>query len=614
MATLMTTWAQAGAGLALVMAFALLCIRQTSAASILLATQSAAVALSAMALHQPLMALPPVILAAGLWFAHKRTNTPDTRTMPVGGAKLGVGAGAVLAVLCQSQGSLALPLAVVLLAVLLAATRTQTLMRVMALVALQNGILLAACVVIQSESVSPWLLPLACLALPLPLAAFLLSPPLTSGSPAGSIRLGWVDLALSVAVFATTFIIPLDPLASVFAPLLGLDGVLRSEARRKPRDGIQGLAPRGLLSRPETTLAGRGLALLNSLFLVLAVCAQNPMTAWFAILAAMAATLLPTNRHHWDRAILASLGAGTVLFGLLLIAETPSIIGYLSLFAGLVTIAAVVPDLAVVSVILLLRLAIPEPWPPAAAPLGVGIALIALLSCAIILTARRRRIGPDVAEWATPVIPVSWPGSAGGASILTDPPQQVLEGWTNPSHAIKPNVRPSALMSGPMARVSQTTANPDTGMPISGDRATLLLLSQASIAALAICMGRPDGRFAALVLLILMILTRSAVRFTGGPVAALALAGLGGVPPLGVFPALVLVELTITGHDPWLLLPLGLAAIPILSAGLPRRVPDMSLLSLRSIAWVPLVLALLVGYCVPDGLSHWWHIITAGRP
>ena len=272
------------------------------------------------------------------------------------------------------------------------------------------------------------------------------------------------------------------------------------------------------------------------------------------------------------------------------------------------------PDLAAVSVILLLRLAIQMPWPPAAATLGLGIALTALLGCAMVLIGRRWRIGANGGGWATPVIPVAWPGSADGSSILTDPPPQVMGGWANTGHA-GANVRASALMSGPVAAVPHSTANRNTGLTIGHDSTAVLLFSQVAIAAMAICMGRADGRFAALVLLILIILTRSAVRLSLGPVATLARAGLGGVPPFGVFPGLVLVVLTIAGHEPWLLLPLGLAAIPILAAAVPRHLPDAwPLASIRSIAPVPFVLALLAGYCVPDGLSHWWHVITAGRP
>jgi hypothetical protein len=55
----MTALGQGMAGLALVMGFALLSIRQISAAAILLCVQSAAVAVAAIVARQPLMALPP---------------------------------------------------------------------------------------------------------------------------------------------------------------------------------------------------------------------------------------------------------------------------------------------------------------------------------------------------------------------------------------------------------------------------------------------------------------------------------------------------------------------------------------------------------------------------
>jgi hypothetical protein len=63
-----------------------------------------------------------------------------------------------------------------------------------------------------------------------------------------------------------------------------------------------------------------------------------------------------------------------------------------------------------------------------------------------------------------------------------------------------------------------------------------------------------------------------------------------------------------------LLLPLGVALIPIVLAGLPRRFPDLSFWkTVPSVAWLPLLLALLAGYFTPNSLVHWWRILTAGR-
>ena len=148
---------------------------------------------------------------------------------------------------------------------------------------------------------------------------------------------------------------------------------------------------------------------------------------------------------------------------------------------------------------------------------------------------------------------------------------------------------------------------------VQSHRTTLLALSHASIAVLAICTGQADGRFAALVLLILLILCRAAVRITDGPAAPLAMASLGGVPPFGIFPGLVLVVLALSAYEPWLLLPLGIALVPIVLVSVPRHHADFwSLLKMPPIAWLPLLLTILAGYCAPAGLVHGWRIMTAG--
>jgi hypothetical protein len=500
------------AGLALVMGFALLCVRQISAGAILLAVQSGAVAVAALVAHLPLMAIPPILLAAGVWFTPDVLATLEARTVPVGGAKLGVAAAAVLAVLCQSQSTGALPLAVILVAVLLAATRRHPLMHVMALVGLQNGIVLASAQpgVLLPEVVLPRvLLSGACFALPLPLAVGILAAHLRSGKTAA--WLGWVDFGMALVIFVATILVPLDSIGSIFAPLLGLEGALRAW-RRRNRQALP---------------ARRGLALLTGLFQVLAVSVPDVTMSWLAVLACIATSLLPVMTRRWDDAVLAVLGAGIALFGLT--ALGPSILGYFSMFAGFIAIAAVVPDLAPILVVLILRLANQAPWSAGIEAIGLTVALLALLACAALLLRR--------------------------------------------------------------------------------SSAALLQQSQACVAALSICLGQADGRFAGLVLLILLILCRSAARIADQPIAGLAIAGLGGVPPLGVFPALVLVVLAISGHRAWLLLPLGAAFVPILLASLPRRLPGVS----PSVGWVPLALAVLTGYFAPEGLVHWWHVLTAGR-
>ncbi|WP_428531002.1 hypothetical protein [Rhodopila sp.] len=537
-----TPLAQGSTGLALVMCFALLVTSQLGAAALLLAVQSVAVAVAAAVLQRPLLGLPPLILGASIWLLRHKTPMLEPRAAALGGAKLAIAAAAILAILCQSQGSLGLPLTVVLLSVLLAATRSHPLMQVIALVALQNGIVLAGCLVAEPPMLSAsLLLPTACLMLPLPLAAGLLVPaiasspryePLVRGKswmpnlPLDARWLGWIDLALAAALFVATLIVPLDSLASVFAPLLGLDGVLRVCAQR---------------NRKTRSPMRRATAWAQTACGIIAVCAPDLMVVWLAVLAAVAAALLPTLSRRWRDAVLAFTAAGLVLFGILLPATppvaAPSLLGAFSLFGGLAMVAAVVPHLAVVLVVLMLRLANQAAWPPEVQAIAAGIALLALLACAIRLI-----------------------------------------------------------------------------NPVRLHRVALLQLAQASIAALSISIGHAEGRFAALVLLVLLILSRSATRFNGRPAVSLAIAGLGGIPPLGVFPGLVLVVLTISAQDPWLLLGVGAALVPIVLASTPRPWPELSPRPmLPSLVWLPLLLAVFAGYFAPDGLVHWWRILTAGR-
>jgi hypothetical protein len=533
-----TALAQGSAGLALVMGFALLRTLPFSAAAILLLVQSGSVAVTAVVVDRPLMAVPPLLLGGGLWLIRHEVKLPDQGTAPIGG----IAVGALLAILCQSQGALALPLSIILLSVLLAATRSHPVMQLVALVAAQNGVALAGCLLAQqADPTDALLVPLTCLVLPLPLAAGLILPMMAPSPDHSRIRtwltsarpmrrwLSWLDLVVAVAMFAATLLVPLHALAAIFAPLLGLDGVLRAWMRRR---------------RSALTPIRRGAALAQAGFAMLAVSAPDLLTAWLALLGAIAMSVLPTLSRRWGSSLVAFLAALLGLFGIVLLQAAPPILGYFSLFAGVAGIAAAVPELAVVLVVLLLGLATRGPWPHEVAATGAGIAVAALLACAILLT-----------------------------------------------------------------------------VPARPHRITMLVLGQASIAAISICTGQEAGRFAALVLLILLVLTRSAARVTDGRAATLALAGLGGIPPFGVSPGLVLVALALAAHDPWLVLPVGLALIPFAAASLPPVLPDFSLRpefalprGVPSLAWLPLAASVLAGYFAPDQLVHWWHLLAAGGP
>jgi hypothetical protein len=323
----------------------------------------------------------------------------------------------------------------------------------------------------------------------------------------------YLDLAASLGVFAATVLVPLVPLSSAFAPLLGLDGVCRSYARR---------------NRPVMPPSSRLLASLTTTMIVVAACTTRPIMMWLAVLIAIGAHLLPILNRRVDAAVLAFSSAGVMLFGLLLLAGQPMILGYFCLFAGIAGIVSVVPDLVLPLGILLLRLSIQGPWPPAASALGMAMAVFAMVACAV-----RLRRGHSIAS---------------------------------------------------------------------------LQLVQASIAFVGLCLGTPDGRFAALIVITLLILARAASRLAGPESKALPTAALLGIPPFGVFPGLVLVTLAISGHVPWLLLPVGAGFLAVL---LTTRFRTDSLVP--SPAWLPLALTLVAGYFAPDGLVRWWHVLVAGQ-
>jgi len=537
-----TALAQGMAGMALVICFALLRTRQVGAALTLLAVQSVGVALAALVQHQPLIAVATVAIGVfgASWLLRPQAwiVKQPVVTAPVGGAKLGIIVGAGLAVLCQSCGALGLPLAVTLLSILLAATRDHPVMRFIALVSLQNGVALAACLVAAAP-----LPALACFVLPVALTiATTLSEArwgelslkvrvLGSSSPLrnryASVaawlqrQFGWIHLALSIGLFSMSLTMPIDSLGSIFAPLIGAEGIAQAWAARY---------------RPARTLVQRSAALVKLAMLLLAVGTSGPVFAWFAIVAAMTAAILPALPRRWNSALLALSAAGLALFGLLTITAALPAVSYTSLFVGYAAMAAVVPELGIVILVVFLRLTLTTPLPPVASTAAICIAVAALFYCMIFL----------------------WNGNA-------------------------------------------------------RHRLTLLLLAQISIGGLTIGLGLPDARFAATILLVLLILNRAAIRLADGPAAAAAMAGLGGIPPFGVFPGLVLVLLVVAGHAPWLLLPVGMALVIMVTASMPMKHASSSMrTSFLSVGWVPLALCFLFGFFAPPDLVQWLRALTGG--
>jgi hydrogenase-4 component F len=146
-------------------------------------------------------------------------------------------------------------------------------------------------------------------------------------------------------------------------------------------------------------------------------------------------------------------------------------------------------------------------------------------------------------------------------------------------------------------------------------RLAILPLAQAAAAVVAFGLGGAEAIFAGLVQLILLATSIAAVAVSEGtgPSRLASVAGLAGLPPLGVFPGLVLIVLAVAHQQPWLLVPLGMALMVIgwttitaLPSG--RRNGREGI----SAAWVPLALAVLIGWLLPAGAADWLRDIAVG--
>ncbi len=506
------------------MSFALLGTRQIGGAIMLLGVQSAATAVSALAQHQPLIAAATLLvnLLGACWLLRDQAPDFDVVTPPIGGAKLGIVAGAALAVLSQSAGPLANPLAVVLLSVLLAATRRHPLMHIIALVALQNGIVGATSLVGQDpELAAAGFFPVIPLAMGLALDRITLHNMALPRWLLG--RLGWVQLGLAAGLLAATLAIRLDPLATLFAPLLALWGLAEAWATcRRRRSVILHLS-----------------ASIEVAFMVLAVATKQPLVGLLAAAIAAAAAIFPTLRRRWDTMLLAGIATGLALFGILTVPLGQPLLSYAALVLGLAAIAATAPPVGMVAAILILRLATQSALPPLFHAILISVAVAGLLWCAVALMTR---------------------GKAASAGLLQ--------------------------------------------------------LAQISLVAVTLGLDQPQARFAACVMLILLILTNAAGRL----LRAEAAPGPGDeamvkvMPLIGLFPGQVLSLLAIAAQAPFLLLPVGAGFTAMLIAAVPRHRPTWSWATSRSAAWLPIGMALLFGFCAPDDLVAWLRAVTAGIP
>ncbi|MBN8872373.1 MAG: hypothetical protein J0H67_06030 [Rhodospirillales bacterium] len=141
-------------------------------------------------------------------------------------------------------------------------------------------------------------------------------------------------------------------------------------------------------------------------------------------------------------------------------------------------------------------------------------------------------------------------------------------------------------------------------------RLTLLLVAgQAGLILCAFGLGGAALREAALLHLLLLGLSTAAAALASpaGLDRAAALAALIGVPPLGVFPTLAVLLGALAGTAPWLLLPFGLGFAVLVMVTL-RTAPHPARWPAGSLAWVPLVLAAVIGFALPAPALSWLQV------
>lgn len=129
---------------------------------------------------------------------------------------------------------------------------------------------------------------------------------------------------------------------------------------------------------------------------------------------------------------------------------------------------------------------------------------------------------------------------------------------------------------------------------------TLGMLGQAGVAMFALGLDTPEANLAAVLQIVLLILTRLAMDLApeGGLPRLAARAGLAGLPPFGLFPSLALLLAATAERFAVLLVPLlaGLGAFGWLVL---RDLPPGVLRFRPALAWLPLAALLLIGFILP---------------
>lgn len=149
----------------------------------------------------------------------------------------------------------------------------------------------------------------------------------------------------------------------------------------------------------------------------------------------------------------------------------------------------------------------------------------------------------------------------------------------------------------------------------------LLTLAQGGLALCAFGLGGPDLRFAGLVHLALLVLSRAAAMLSNaaGLDRLAAIVGLAGLPPLGMFPSLALILAGMAVQAPLLLMPVGAGLLVLAWAAL-IRVPGVGPRPAGRIAvglspaWVPFAACVALGLAMPAPVADWFRTLAAAAP
>jgi hypothetical protein len=150
--------------------------------------------------------------------------------------------------------------------------------------------------------------------------------------------------------------------------------------------------------------------------------------------------------------------------------------------------------------------------------------------------------------------------------------------------------------------------------PSNPERTALLRLGQGGAAVVAFGLGGVAAIFAGLVQVILLTVSGAAADVGGrpGPERVAIAAGLGGLPPFGVFPGLALILIAAAHRSTWLVLPLGtglamMGWATVLRLPAPRWVGPVT----AAPVWLPLGFVLLIGWLMPESAADWLRATAA---